>query len=136
MCAEKTRVLLVDSDADARGALADLIQVMCDVHITFASDGEECLALPGEHLYDLMLLDLLVPKIDGFGLLLAMRSDPCIRPRYVAVFTGVPNDEGYRAAALDGGADAMFRKPFDRDEIQGILRRATGQMGDRMPEVE
>jgi hypothetical protein len=38
----------------------------------------------------------------------------------------VPNDEGYREASLDGGADLMFRKPFDIDEIDGILRRVVG----------
>lgn len=136
MGAEITRVLLVDGDADARRALADLILATGEAPITFASDGEECLALLGKQRYDLLFLDLLVPKIDGFGVLLALRSDPCIRPRYLAVFTDVLNDEGYPEASLDGGADIVFRKPFDRDEIQGILRWANGHMGRCQPEVD
>jgi CheY-like chemotaxis protein len=49
--------------------------------ITHAADGEECLAQRGNHRYDLLFLDLIMPKIDGFGVLQAVRADPGLRAR-------------------------------------------------------
>ncbi len=121
----RLRVLLVDDDAELTRILADVILETCDADITFAADGEECLALLHEHRYDLMFLDLVMPVMDGFGVLQAVRADEDIKPGYLVAISGLSTTPGYLEAALDGGADVMIGKPIDIQEIGEILSRAS-----------
>ena len=91
--------------------------------ITVAADGESGLTLAERVAYDLILLDVMLPGIDGMELLRRLR-----RQRATPVLMmSAQGDEGHRIAGFDGGADDYLPKPFSTRELQvriaAILRR-------------
>ncbi|MEE2798002.1 MAG: response regulator transcription factor [Pseudomonadota bacterium] len=91
--------------------------------ITLAADGESGLSLAERKSYDLILLDVMLPGIDGMELLRRLR-----RQRATPVLMmSAQGDEGHRIAGFDGGADDYLPKPFSARELQvriaAILRR-------------
>lgn len=91
--------------------------------ITLAADGESGLHLAEQSVYDLILLDVMLPGIDGMELLKRLR-----RQRATPVLMmSAQGDEGHRIAGFDGGADDYLPKPFSTRELQvriaAILRR-------------
>jgi DNA-binding response OmpR family regulator len=84
--------------------------------VTVVRDGEEAVstALNGD--FDLVLLDLMLPKLDGLQVLTLLRSYP--RTRWLPVLTlSARTGEHMRAAAVDAGADMALEKPFPPDEL-------------------
>ncbi|SEG39723.1 response regulator transcription factor [Halopseudomonas aestusnigri] len=91
--------------------------------ITVAADGDSGLILAQRVAYDLILLDVMLPGIDGMELLRRLR---CQRVTPVLMMSA-QGDEGHRIAGFDGGADDYLPKPFSTRELQvriaAILRR-------------
>lgn len=69
------KILLVEDDTDLRTVLADRLSSY-NYQVFQADDGEKALALVQEHRPDLILLDLLIPKVDGFAVLENVRHHP------------------------------------------------------------
>jgi DNA-binding response OmpR family regulator len=80
-------------------------------------DGEQAVRLAVEESPDLVLTDLLMPKLDGFGVCRAIRAEP--RTAYIPVFlvTAI-SDENITLTALDAGADHVVSKPFSVEELR------------------
>src|SRR3954454_7374878 len=119
-------VLVVDDDPFiARLLEIELKAAGYDVRV--GSDGEEALGLANERVPDLVLADVMMPKMDGFELTRRLRQDPRTASVSVIMLTarGLSSDklEGFSA-----GADDYIVKPFDTPEllarIRGVLRRA------------
>jgi DNA-binding response OmpR family regulator len=94
-----------------------------------ARDGAEALATLRRERPPIMLLDVMIPKINGFEVCRQVKADPALKDTFVLILTarGQKSDE---AQALDVGADTYMRKPFDDDEIVARIeaefaRRAT-----------
>lgn len=105
------KVLLVDDDRFMRMlATAALRPLGCD--IVEATDGEEALALALEHRPDVILLDVVLPKLDGFEVLERLRAMPELAETSVVMVTtaGLPAEIRHGA---EGGADGYVIKPFD-----------------------
>ncbi len=118
------RILVVDDEAP----LAEQIQlalVQQKYTADTALDGEEALDKIFVEPYDLILLDIMLPKIDGFELLHEMRSAKIATP--VLMLTGKGGVED-RIKGLDMGADDYLAKPFSMEEllarIRALLRRS------------
>jgi two-component system OmpR family response regulator len=91
-----------------------------------ASDGEEALALCGSVNYDAMVLDIMLPRLDGLAVIRRMRHDKSLVPvLLLSAMASVDN----RVAGLQAGADDYLTKPFAFSEllarIQALIRRAT-----------
>lgn len=120
-----TQLLLVDDDRDLCSLINDFLTSK-GLTLEMAHDGAACLRLAGGHRFDLILLDVMMPGMDGFTVLGELRrfSDT---PVIMLTARGEPAD---RIAGLRLGADDYLPKPFDPDElfarIQAILRRVTG----------
>jgi two-component system cell cycle response regulator CtrA len=121
------RVLLIEDDnATARSielALASE-QIVCDT----AERGEEGLEISKLYShYDLVILDLMLPDIDGYEVLLRLRSAKIKVP--ILILSGLSNAE-QKIKGLGLGADDYLTKPFNRGEliarIQAIVRRSKG----------
>jgi len=121
------RVLLIEDDnATARSielALASE-QIVCDT----AERGEEGLEISKLYShYDLVILDLMLPDIDGYEVLLRLRSAKIKVP--ILILSGLSNTE-QKIKGLGLGADDYLTKPFNRGEliarIQAIVRRSKG----------
>jgi two-component system response regulator PhoP len=95
--------------------------------VDIAFDGEDGLFLAESNPYDLILLDLMLPKLDGFGVLRSIRKKAIHTP--VLILTS-RDDKETTVALLDAGADDYLTKPFDVGEMvarcRALIRRAHG----------
>jgi DNA-binding response OmpR family regulator len=87
-----------------------------------AADGEEGLEKAREHRPDLIILDVVMPKKDGFSMLAELKADPQLRQIPVIMLTvKVQNADIVRG--LHEGAEYYLPKPFHPHEIQALVRR-------------
>lgn len=120
------RVLLVEDDtATARSIELALASegIVCDV----AELGEEGLEIGKIYDYDIIILDLMLPDIDGYEVLLRLRSAKVKVP--ILILSGLTSAD-QKIKGLGFGADDYLTKPFNRGEliarIQAIVRRSKG----------
>jgi DNA-binding response OmpR family regulator len=118
------RLLLVDDDNAITDNLAPFLE-RAGYEVAVASEGETALRLAGEFAPNLIVLDVLMPKLDGRRMLRRLRQSDNWTP--VILLTQV-NSAAERAGALDEGADDYLNKPFEPFElvarIRAVLRRA------------
>ena len=104
------KVLIADDDAAVRAVVRATLGEDA-YEIVEAADGEDALERAREHLPDLMLLDVMMPRRSGIDVCRALKSDPRTAGIIVVMLTGRSLEEE-RAAGLDLGADDYFTKPF------------------------
>jgi PAS domain S-box-containing protein len=111
---ERARVLLADDNADMREYLVRLLAGSYDV--TAAADGEEALAAARRARPDLILTDVMMPRLDGFELLQELRGDPELRSVPVIVLSARAGEEA-KVEGMRMGADDYLVKPFSAREL-------------------
>lgn len=108
------RILIVDDNPDIRDVLAGVFK---RYNLAFAFDGEQGLEAARETRPDLVILDLMMPKLDGFGFLAAAKDDPALRHLRVLVLSAktLKDDmlKGYDLGAVD-----YVTKPFNRELLR------------------
>ena len=117
------RILVVDDESAVTDLLAyNLRKALYDVSI--AADGREALRLAGEFQPDLILLDLMIPEVDGLDVCRALRKTSDVP---IIMITARGEETG-RVVGLELGADDYVTKPFSVRElmarIKAVLRRA------------
>ena len=112
-------VLLADDNADMREYATRLLSPQYEVKVV--ADGEAALQAMHERRPDLLLSDVMMPRLDGFGLLAAMRADPALRDLPVILLSARAGDEA-RVEGLDAGADDYLVKPFAARELLARVR--------------
>jgi two-component system cell cycle response regulator CtrA len=121
------RLLLVEDDEIAARGTALALKAIGGV-IDQADTGEEALERVRHHDYDIIVLDLQLPDIEGFEVLRRLRAVRNDTP--VMILSGL-NRAAAKAKGLSLGADDFITKPFDRAEllarIQAVLRRGKGR---------
>lgn len=121
---DKTHLLLVDDEAAITDNLAPFLE-RAGFEVTVAGDGQEALQHIDQLKPDLIILDVLMPRLDGRSTLRHIRQNNDWTP--VILLTQV-GESVERAMALEEGADDYLNKPFDPHElvarIKAILRRA------------
>lgn len=120
------KLLIVEDDRLLSNAIARSLQGAYAVDQAF--DGEEGLFYAAQDVYDLVVLDVMLPERDGFSVLEELRARRVLTPVLMLTAKGTTAD---KLRGLRSGADDYLTKPFDRDEllarIEAILRRATGR---------
>jgi two-component system, OmpR family, response regulator MprA len=114
----KPRVLVVDDDKAVRESLRRSLEFN-GYDVTLAEDGAEALAAIGAAMPDLMVLDVMMPKLDGIETTRALRKAGNDLP--ILVLTA-RDGVGDRVEGLDAGADDYLTKPFDLQELLARLR--------------
>ncbi len=115
------RLLMVEDDKDLCSATK--LQLCKEGYeVDAAYDGDEGLYYMLEGSYDLILLDRLLPKIDGISLLNHARKKGLLTPVLMLTALG---DIGNRVEGLDSGADDYLTKPFDMRELLARVRALT-----------
>ncbi|HEX8800524.1 MAG TPA: ATP-binding protein, partial [Terriglobales bacterium] len=110
----KARILLADDNADMRNYVRVLLSDRYE--ITTATDGQDALAKVRQNAPDLVLTDVMMPLLDGFGLLKAIRSDPATSTMPVILLSARAGDES-KVEGLQHGADDYLAKPFSAREL-------------------
>ncbi|MCX4246467.1 hybrid sensor histidine kinase/response regulator [Paraliomyxa miuraensis] len=114
---EPATVLVIDDDADARAVLESFLQDY-GCQIVAADSGERGIELARKLRPDLITLDLMMPRMDGWSVLAAMHEDPELRDIPVVVCSIVGGES--RGSLV--GASAVMDKPIDREELYEVLR--------------
>lgn len=116
------RVLLVDDHDMVRRGLAVFLQAFDDLDLVGeASDGAEALRLCAERQPDVVLMDLMMPEMDGVAATHAIRRQ---HPQVQVVALTSFHDEGLAQAALRAGASSFLLKNASIDELARAIRRA------------
>jgi signal transduction histidine kinase/CheY-like chemotaxis protein len=110
-------VMVVDDDANSRHLLANIVRRE-GYAVIEAADGEAALALAREHSPDIITLDVLMPRLDGWAVLTALKSDVELRDIPVIIVTVLAD----RGIALSLGAAEFVTKPVDRARLAAVLR--------------
>lgn len=97
-------------------------------HVVVARDGEEGLALARKARPALVLMDLQLPRMDGFAATREIRRDPLTAGTPVVALTGFAMPED-RQRALAAGCNEVICKPFRVAEVLGVVERYTGPPG-------
>jgi DNA-binding response OmpR family regulator len=117
---DPARILIVDDTPDNVALLtAQLKRAGHDV--VSASSGEAGLAAAAQHTPDLILLDVLMPGLDGYEVCRRLKEDPATRPIPVVMLTAL-REPADRQRGLDAGADDFLSKPADRAELLARVR--------------
>ena len=111
----RSRILLADDNADMRSYVCRLLSGRYDVEAV--PDGEAALAAIRRQPPDIALIDVMMPKIDGFQFLSAVRCEPNTRTLPVVMLSARAGEEA-RIEGLNAGADDYLIKPFSARELQ------------------
>lgn len=116
------KTILICEDDDN---LRQLIRVVIGAGYTIveAGDGDEALALASEHRPDLIVLDLMMPRMSGLDVLRRLRSDVSVDGTHIIVMSAWPDS---RDESLEAGADRYLQKPFEPDELTRIVESLLG----------
>jgi two-component system KDP operon response regulator KdpE len=115
------RVLVVDDQEDIR-EMARLVLSGVGYDVATASSGREALRILREAAFDLMLLDINMPDLDGWATLRLLRADEALDGLRVAMFS-VKSEVRDKVASLKDGAIDYITKPFGVDELVSRVSR-------------
>ncbi|HEY2509927.1 MAG TPA: ATP-binding protein [Polyangiaceae bacterium] len=125
----RPRILVADDNADMRAYLARLLGAHWDVEVV--ADGAQALAAIRGRAPDLVVSDVMMPGLDGFALLRAVRSDPAVRSTPIVLLSARAGAEA-TAEGLAAGADDYIVKPFaSRDLLVRVAARLAAAHGAR-----
>lgn len=123
-----TKVLVVEDDVDIQKVVRMSLKVRGTKDVVVVSNGEECLAVAGELKPDLILLDVMMPKLDGYQTCRRLKQSPETKAIPV-IFLTAKAQQFEMKQGLDAGALGYLVKPFDpmtlHDQIVAMLSRKT-----------
>ena len=111
---KRTRILVADDNADMRQYLVRLLSERYEVEAV--QDGAAALAAARQHPPDVVLSDVMMPNLDGFGLLHALRSDAATKTIPIILLSARAGEES-RVEGMEQGADDYLIKPFSAREL-------------------
>jgi DNA-binding response OmpR family regulator/signal transduction histidine kinase len=116
----KGRILIVDDQLSVREVFRSLLMEQ-GYDLVFASNGPEAMAAAVELIPDLILLDVMMPGMDGFEVCRQMRTHPILAEVPIIMVTAL-DDMGSVLQGLEAGADDFMTKPFNHAELQARVR--------------
>jgi two-component system, OmpR family, alkaline phosphatase synthesis response regulator PhoP len=121
------RILIADDEAHIRVLMEQTLEELEDegVELLLATNGAEALASIQANQPDLVFLDVMMPKLNGFEVCQTVKRDPQLQAVYIVMLTA----KGQEFDAQKGkevGADLYMTKPFDPDEIVEKARSVLG----------
>ncbi len=118
----RQRILIVEDDAYTVAALKSILELMLGQRdVWVAQDGHEGIRLAYEHAPDVILMDLALPKLDGWEVTRSLRSNPRFK-RIPILAVSAHAMVGDREKALAAGCDDYFPKPIEVDEFIRFMR--------------
>lgn len=117
-------VLIVEDEPDNREIMRTIAEEMLGFRAVLAPDGEAAIQLATELKPSVILMDLMMPVLDGFEAIDRLKSNPATATIPIIAVTALsrPTD---RQRAFDHGADDYLSKPFDIDVLVSALARYT-----------
>lgn len=116
------KILVVDDDASIRTLVVRALRGKAEVHE--ARDGLEALELVGSMVFDLALLDVMLPKADGHTVARALKKKD---PKTPILFLSAKGDPQDVVKGIGSGARGYLTKPFELKELMAHVERALGK---------
>jgi two-component system, cell cycle response regulator len=115
-----SKILIVDDEELGRDTIESLL-IKEPYQLLFAKDGFEMLKVASDMQPDLVLLDVIMPGMDGFEACEKLRKDPTIAETPIIMVTAL-DDTDSRIRGIEAGADDFISKPFDRLELRARVK--------------
>lgn len=126
------KVLYVE-DQPAVASVVQLELAEAGIAVTSVTNGEQCLALARENQFDVILLDQLLPKMDGIEICRRLKSDAALKGIPVIFFTAYPNRFHEREARKMGAADYLHKGGSEAHLAKRILTQVGQAQGRPAP---
>ena len=120
------RVLLVEDEEGLSQALVEIFKKN-RISIDAVLDGKEGLKFAESGIYDVLILDIMLPGIDGISILKTLRENHNNVP---VIFLTATDDVSDKITGLDAGADDYLTKPFSSDELLARVRALSRRKGE------
>jgi CheY-like chemotaxis protein len=114
--------VLLAEDNPVNSEIARMILEEVDLRVDVAEDGEQALHLAGTHHYDLILMDMQMPRMDGLAATLAIRRLPDYADRPIVAMTANAFVED-KQRCIAAGMDDFIAKPVDPDVLFSVVLR-------------
>jgi hypothetical protein len=122
---EGKRLLLIDDDPNLILLVKDYLEFQGYEVIT-AENGREALAILAQDIPDMIICDVMMPELDGYGLVEQVRQDP--RTNWIPVmFLSAKGQSNDRVKGLNQGADVYMVKPFEPEELVAQVESSLNQ---------
>ncbi len=129
----ETLVLIVEDEPDNREIMRAVVEDILGYRALLAGDGEEALRLAREHGPRVILMDLMMPVLDGFEAIRQLKMEAGTAAIPVVALTALSRPVD-RQRAMENGADYYIGKPFDLDLLARVVERyASGAAGTGLP---
>jgi CheY-like chemotaxis protein len=119
-------ILIADDDPDILEAITTVLRT-APYQVATARNGEQCLEMVRQRKPDILVLDLLMPKMDGFAVIRELQSDPALASVPIAVLTTVVEDASRRRYELETGLDlrvtTYLQKPVAPAELLSTISK-------------
>jgi two-component system alkaline phosphatase synthesis response regulator PhoP len=115
-------VLIVEDEPDNREIMRAVVEDILGYRALLAADGEEALRLAGEYRPRLMLMDLMMPVLDGFEAIRKLKAEEGTAGIPIVAVTALSRPVD-RQRAVEDGADDYIGKPFDLDSLAEVVER-------------
>ena len=127
----KGTILVVDDEPAVRRVLLMRLQ-LAGYNVVSAEDGEEALEKFHSESPDLVVLDVMLPKMDGFAVCRRLRAESCVPIIFLSALESISE----RVAGLDLGADDYLPKPFSPKELEARISTILRRVGSGSATVE
>ncbi len=115
------KILLADSNADCRELLRHYLEILRYPTPIEANDGEEALSKAFNERPDLIVMEIRLPKMDGFQIVARLRSNPLTRNTYILAATAMALPED-REKCLANGFNGYLAKPYTLKDLSDLLQ--------------
>ena len=120
------RTVLIIEDEKLIIVSTQMVLEAAGFRVESAMNGEDGIAKASQSAPDLILLDIMMPGIDGWETLSRLKRDPATSGIPVVIFTAREHTRGHQRSSDLGAAD-YFRKPFEPDELIDLVEKHIGQ---------
>ena len=123
----KPRILIAEDHVDSREAMRELLEAF-GFEVVEAGNGRQAVSAAREYHPRLILMDVMMPEMDGFQAIKEIRQQPDTRNTPIIALTANAFEED-REVCLAAGMDGFLTKPLDRDRLAAVLATAHGARG-------
>lgn len=122
---QRPSVLLVEDYDDSRDMYVEMF-TFAGYRVVAAKDGQEGLDRASADQFDVIIMDLALPRVDGITVVKTLRSRPATKSTPIIVLSATVG-EAIRTAALGAGANMFCAKPCSPDDLESEVRRLIGR---------
>jgi CheY-like chemotaxis protein len=119
---EDALVLIGEDEPDNQVILQTVVESLVGARAAVAGDGLAVLASVERERPRMILLDLMLPALDGFQVARQLKGDPATRTIPIVAVSAMARPDD-REAALAAGCDEFVRKPFELDDLEALIRK-------------